>query len=313
MQDSEQVCGLLYDLARARNGQNCFITLNGVEVFLVQSPAGADHVLRRNARNYVKNMAWFRRTLGASRFSEDGEAWEARRALTQPAFNRFDREHAFAVATGRALVTLRALAEAGARGAQRLSDDALRDLTADILLRSFFGRSLAESGVDMRLLAEAMTFASEYSFIPEGETGRQFRDRLPELLRSRRQVLEMMRFFRSPALDGQPLAERLREADRERRAGMVLEHEMITFLAAGSEASAATIGWATWLLARYPQLQESLREEAPPSGARLSGRGRRCGGRIGEAGAMAPLRAVHQRNAAAFPGDADLGAAAAGR
>lgn len=83
---------MLYELARTRNGESLFIVLNGIEVLLVQSPADTDYVLRLTARNSDRNMLWFRRTLGASRFSDNTARWEQRRQLTQPAYNRFNRQ-----------------------------------------------------------------------------------------------------------------------------------------------------------------------------------------------------------------------------
>ena len=84
MDQSSQICARLYDLAKTRNAENVMLDLNGVPVLLVHRLEDADHILRTNAGNYKKNMKWFRQALGASRFSEDGKAWEIRRELTQP-------------------------------------------------------------------------------------------------------------------------------------------------------------------------------------------------------------------------------------
>lgn len=64
---SEDICHLLYSLARERNGQNVWLELNDVPTLIVQNAADADYVLRRNYVNYEKNMVLVQ--TGAGRFA----------------------------------------------------------------------------------------------------------------------------------------------------------------------------------------------------------------------------------------------------
>src|SRR5215208_8042556 len=96
--DASAFCDLLYRLAVAHPGENVELELSGVPVLVVQNLDDANHILRSNAANYRKNLNWFRQALGASRLTEDGEAWRVRRDASQEFLTRFDREKAFAIA-----------------------------------------------------------------------------------------------------------------------------------------------------------------------------------------------------------------------
>jgi cytochrome P450 len=276
MNRPSEICARLYDLARSHNGRNVTLTLNDVDVLVLQRIEEADHVLRRNAGNYRKNMAWFRQTLGPSRFSEDGRAWEIRKVLTHAYFTKFDRERATAIALRHAQATLRDLAEDSAT-TERLNDDRLRVMTTSVLVDQFLGIDFAETGIDIGLLTQLMECASEYSFVPQGGTARIYRDTMVHLPELRRRVLATLGCFRRPEVPRSALLDGLLVADARKSDRVVLEHEMVTFLAAGAETSAATMSWACYLLARHPALQERLRAavlaawgEGEPGWAQLS-------------------------------------------
>lgn len=274
---SSQICAKLYDLAKMHNGENVVIDLSGVEVLIIQRVEEADHILRLNASNYRKNMAWFRQTLGASRFSEDGRAWEIRRSLTQSYFTKFDRELTFNLAEQYAQSALAALS-AKANLSPTMSDDTLRTMTASVLVDNFFGIKLDDTGIDLSLLAQLMEYGSEYSFVPRGKTPELYRQTLMLLPELRRRVLDGLGYFRRGNAPKTALLDGLLEADARVQDRVVLEHELMTFMAAGAETSAATMSWACYLLAKHPDIQERLRviaqafwQSEAPSWKKLAG------------------------------------------
>lgn len=258
---SSRICSLLYDLAETRNGHNASLDLNGVPVLVIQRFEDADHILRRNAANYRKNMAWFRQALGASRFSEDGRAWEIRRDLTQVYFSKFDRQRTFELSLLYAGSAIEKLISNSDKGSLTIDDDILREMTASVLVENFFEVKLDETGVDLTVLAELMELGSEYSFVPAGKTGSIYQNQLSSLPTLRRRVLETMQFFRSENMPTSPIFRSMMQADRDTSNNIVLEHELMTFLAAGAETSAATMGWACYLLAKNQSLQDQLRHQ----------------------------------------------------
>lgn len=259
---SNAFCNKLYKLAREQNGKNVWLDINGVSVLVIQNLEDADQVLRRNYDNYHKNMAWFRQALGASRFSENGKAWEVRRDLTQEYFTHFDRENTCKLACHHAHLTLEELARDSACGQATINDNTLRKMATCVLIENFFGISLEDAGIDISNLARLMEYGSEYSFVPEGQTSALYKERLAELPELRRQVLKDLAPIRQGKFPPNPLLEGILAADKDPNSNIVLEHELLTFFAAGAETTAATVGWACYLLARYPEMQKQLREEA---------------------------------------------------
>ena len=232
---SSEICGQLYELAKNENGRNVELTLNEVSVLLIQNREDADYVLRRNVGNYRKNMSWFRKVLGASRFSEDGKEWEARRDLTQPYLNKFDRQQTFALSATYARQALAKMIAHSQAGAQTIDDRVLREMTASVLVENFFGIPFSQTGVDLGLLAELIEFGSEYAFVPAGKTKDLYQDRLAALPELRRRVLANLSIFRSGKLPANPMLEGMLAADADPSSSFVFEHELITFLAAGAD------------------------------------------------------------------------------
>jgi len=258
-----EVANWLYELAREHNGENLWVDIKGSPMLLVQRLQEADQVLRLNAANYQKNMHWFRHMLGPSRFSEDGHAWEIRRELTQRYLAKFDREQTFTLALQQAQTTVRELADDSASGAEHLSESKLRRLVLSVLVENFFDVPLSETGVDLDHLANIMDFVSEYVFVPTAGNllNHQRLSLLPTL---RRQIFEDFRRFRDNTLPSSPMLDSLLAADQDPANNIQLEHELLTFFTIGADTTAAAVGWACYLLARYPDLQQQLREALAP-------------------------------------------------
>jgi len=259
MERSSDICNRLYELAKSHNGRNVDLDLNGVRVLVIQRLEDAEHVLRQNAGNYRKNLNWYRQMLGSSRFSEDGTAWKMRRDLTQPYFSKFDRERTFRLAAAYGRATLDKMIARSASGLSTLDDDISREMMCSIFIESFFEVKLSDTPIDLGLIAKLVERGSEYSFVPAGQTKALYSDRLAQLPELRRQVLASMQVFRGDTVPETPMLEGMRAADRDPGTGIVLEHELLTCLASGTENSATTIGWMCYVLAAHPQLQEELR------------------------------------------------------
>lgn len=80
----------------------------------------------------------------------------------------------------------------------------------------------------------------------------------------RRQIFTDFERFRSNSLPNSPLLAGLLAADSDPSNNIQLEHELLTFFSAGADTTAAAVGWACYLLARDPQLQETLRAAVLP-------------------------------------------------
>jgi len=134
-------------------------------------------------------------------------------------------------------------------------------MAVSVFLPLFFDMNLKEAGIDMEDLARMMEYGSEYAFVPSGETMVRYKKTLGQLPGLRRKILAQMEKFRMIDAPEQSLLGRLQNADRDETQNFVQEHELISLLAAGTETTASSMGWACYLLARNPDIQESLRQE----------------------------------------------------
>jgi len=258
---ADEICSQLYALAKDHNGQDVDILLSGVPVLILQRHESVDHVLCASADRYRKNMVWFRQALGASRFSEDGEAWMLRRDLTHSYFTHFDRERACALARCHAEVAVRRMLFDTSGGAATIDDRALRTMAVSVLVENFFNIPFVDTGVDLDHISEMMEYGSAYSFVPAGMTEAMYSEGARRLPALRREVLRELSIFRHGAIPVGPMLAKMLAADADPANDIVLEHELLTFFAAGAETSAATMGWACYLLAKHPAVQEAIRAE----------------------------------------------------
>ena len=263
--DSSAVCNDLYLLARRRPGKTIRRSYNGHPVLLVQEPRDVQHILKNQVSNWPKNMAWLRQALGRSRVSENDGAWRLRRGLTQPHFNRYD------VAGTQSVVCslfkshfsdwLLVTQETGC-----LPDALLRRLTLGIMTQVLLDTDLASTGIEPAHLLNLLELGSEFAFVPPGQLDQTKRkQRLRELNRAKAHVMRDLAVFRTPPFCNKPVIHEILVAEAQTRNTedpVVMEQELITLFAAGSEANAASLGWACHLLAQHGDIQERLRDEA---------------------------------------------------
>ena len=262
--NSSGVCNELYQLARSQPGQTVARSYNGHPVLLVQDPADAQHILRQNVDNWPKNMAWLRQAMGKSRVSENDEAWLLRRGLTQPAFNRYDV--ALTVASSQqALRELLPTLMETTQATGRLPDMLLRRMTVQIMTRVLLDTTLEEAEIQPEYLLALLDLGSEFAFVPPGQLDdRARRQRIAQLNAAKSRVMRDLAVFRQPPLSAKSVVRELLAMEAQTAGSadhVVMEQELITLFAAGSETNAASFGWACHLLAQHPDLQEQLRTD----------------------------------------------------
>lgn len=259
MTEASDVCAFLYKMADERNGENFFTDINGENVLIVQNYDDAQHILKTEASKYRKNMVWLRQVIGPSRVSEDNQSWEFRRDISQKYLNKFDREAAFLIAAKQGRKALKLLSEQS-KTSDRLDDRTLLKMTANTLIESFFDETLLVSDEGLTAVSELMEIGSAYSFLPTGMANNLYRAYLMRLPSLRREALRALGAFRSAAVRG--LLEDMSSPPKATDFNFHMEHELIAFLAAGSETSAASMSWICYLLAKNPEIQKELARRA---------------------------------------------------
>jgi cytochrome P450 len=238
---------------------------------LVSSPAGANHVLAENNRNYGKQTPGYRNlrhVLGNGLLTAEGDFWKRQRRIAQPAFHR-QRIAGF----GRTMV--KAAEDAAASFERRrgqivdMHQEMMR-LTLRIVGETLLGHDPTEAADEVGgalafLLAIAnKRIARVIDVSPKLPT--------PENLRFRRAlaklnavVLRMITERRNNPGDRCDLLSMLIEArDEETGEGMddrQLRDEAMTIFLAGHETTANALTFSWLLLSRFPAALRDLRAE----------------------------------------------------
>ena len=237
------------DRSRRAHGDIFSTTLYGSNVYVVTSPAYADHVLRRNYQNYRKGLAIKRVEilLGRGLMASEGALWKTQRRMIQPAFQH--------KTLARFLDSIDA---ATARLQKRWTDAAQRqqnvNVTQDvshvileIVLRTIFGP-------DYDQIAEPFSLVSD-------DTGRDLR--FAEKFRALGGLIIDLKAHRREGEDdflGMLMAARDRDSG-EPMSDAQLVNEVLTLIVAGHETTAGTLAWVWYLLSQHPEADERLAAE----------------------------------------------------
>ena len=237
---------------------------------LVSSPAGVNHILAENNKNYGKQTrgyAALRYVLGNGLLTSEGDFWKRQRRIAQPAFHR-QRIAGFASAM------VRVAEECSEKLAQS------RGQTVDVhhemmrLTLRIVGETLL--GYDPSRDADEVgdTLAHLLAIVNERTTRVIFfaRPRLPtpENLRLRRAVARLdeivLRIIaerrKSRGDDLLSMLMEARDADTgEAMDDRQLRDEAMTIFLAGHETTANALAWTWLLLSRYPAAGRELRAE----------------------------------------------------
>jgi len=263
----------LRDLQRTYGDYVRIPTVPGYDVYLLSDPAAVEHVLVRNYKNYRKPeflIGPIRLLLGNGLFSSEGDLWLRQRRMSQPAFVRGS---VVRVAAGMTEAVERLTKEWEAAPDGRTLDVAseMMRLVLEIAGATLFGADLATCA-DAVAAAERDIFALvRYKMDNPLSAPLWFPTRFNRAYRSARRLLDgvVQRLIESRRESGSAgndlLSMLLAARDEESGAGMPddqLRDEVLTLLFAGHDTTASGLSWSWYLLARHPQVQEALHDEA---------------------------------------------------
>ncbi|HEY0708882.1 MAG TPA: cytochrome P450 [Polyangia bacterium] len=255
-----------------RYGDVVGLSAGPLPVFVLRNPEHLHHVLVKNQSNYKKGLAYdgLRLLLGQGLVTSEGDLWRTQRRLMQPSFTPKAITQFFAMMVE---VTEQMLARWQQRGdVDLVIDDEMTGLTMSIISRALFGVDL---GTERNEVGEALREA--FAFIPKrtmNAVGIPLGFPLPSHLRFRRAMRTIDDFVRQMiaagrargAQQGDALISLLLAARDEEGGGSMseaqLHDEILTLFFAGFETTARTLTWAIYLLARHPEVQTRLRDEA---------------------------------------------------
>jgi cytochrome P450 len=249
------------------------------EIIVVSHPEGVRHVLTENAANYEKG-ALQRRVLGPmladGLLLTEGDVWRRARRILAPLFT--PARTLKMAARMEEVCRTRVEALRLEHGARVLNiDSEMSGLTFDILSATLFSDELDgdakgfEAALNRYLsvgarispldVVNAPTWIPRLGRLASGDTARFFERRVGALVARRRAKIEAgetapddlltaLLTARDEGEDGRGLD------DREVAANI------LTFILAGHETTARTLGWALHLISRSPEVAETLKAEA---------------------------------------------------
>jgi cytochrome P450 len=263
----------LLDLRRTYGGYVRIPTVPGYDIYLLADPAAVEHVLVKNYKNYRKPEFITEPVgllLGNGLFSSEGNFWLRQRRLAQPAFLRGT------------IVRLASPMTAAVEKLVQMWDTAADGRTLDIvaemmrLVLQIAGAALF--GADVAASADAIGAAERDIFALVGHKMNNplsaplwVPTRLNRAYRAAKSklddvVIRVIESRRRNGAAGNDLLDLLLAArDADSGTGMSdeqLRDEVLTLLFAGHDTTASGLSWAWYLLARHPEVQEALRDEA---------------------------------------------------
>jgi cytochrome P450 len=231
---------------------------NGRLAYFINDPEDVRRILVKRHARFDKGPGFERvkMLLGNGLIVSDGDIWRRSRTMIQPAFSR-QKVHALTdVMTDCAVTLEKRWSEVVAAGGTINITEETNRFALDLIVISTFGedaRPWVESDGNNPFEFLSRDSARDLSVVMRV---REVRHMLLELINTRRgrsheQHLDFMSMYLAARdKNGQPFS------DEE------LLDELITLVVAGFETSANTLNWAWYLLARHPDVEQRLIEEA---------------------------------------------------
>ena len=241
--------------------------------YLINEPEAVRRVLVTNARNYDKNTIQYRSLsllTGNGLLVASTEDWRRQRPLVQPAFHhetlQSTTEH-----VNRAVERLVGEWRRLAAGQVIDMDAAMMHLALEVVGHALFGMDLSQDasaltratleGLDV-VVARARVPITPPAWVPT-PGNRRMAAALGQLDRA---VLHMLASRRGrPAEGSSDMLDLLINARDDRGVGLTrreIRDQIVTFIVAGHETVASALTWTWALLARSPQVQDLLADEA---------------------------------------------------
>jgi cytochrome P450 len=221
----------------------------GSDVYVINAPEYAEHVLLRNWQNFLRKGQAVKRialSLGNGLISSNGPLWVKQRRMIQPAFTR-EAVAAMRDAIIRPNVALREKWKHAARSGSTVN--VTQDVSSTVLevtLLAIFGDDYDKVAPHFGIVAE------EFRDLQFAQTCNTLSKIIVQLAAERR---EQQRDARDM------LGSMMRARDREGGRPMPdaqLAREALTLVIAGHETTASVLNWIWYLLSRHPQVEARL-------------------------------------------------------
>ena len=233
---------------------------------MVSGAEGIGHVLKANAKNYVKsrNYAGLKFILGQGLLTSEGEFWKRQRRLAQPAFH-----HGRLVGFANTMARLSGEAVSSWRNGQLDVHAEMMRLTFRIVGATLFSTDVGAYADEIgQALDVALHWAQAYAeqvvrlppWVPTPANLR-FRRALATLDWIVYGIIAARRASGDDTGDLLAMLMNARDDAGEAMSDRQLRDEVMTIVLAGHETTANALAWALHLLARHPDVERRLQRE----------------------------------------------------
>ena len=228
------------------------------DTYVITHPDWVKRVLVSNHRNYTKGVGIdrVRVLLGNGIMTSEGERWRKQRRMLQSAFHRPKIESFFAIYYRQAVQLAERWLESARRGKAVNISQAMSETTLQVVLQALFSDDLVNLQKD--------TGGNPFALVSEDSNRDvRFAMKFRELGKLVVQVSEQRR--KAARYPPDLLTHCLLARDRssgEAMSDRQLVDEVLTFIVAGHETTAASLTWAWYLLAMHPDSLERVVQEA---------------------------------------------------
>lgn len=227
-------------------------SIYGADVYVVNAPQYADHVLLKNWQNYPKGQAIKRIALllGNGLMVSKGELWMRQRRMMQPAFNRHALAPLAPIITTANERLLQKWEQAAVSGNHINATRDISLMILEIVLRTIFGDDYDRVAPQFQVVSDEAARNLEFAiaFTSLGKI-----------------IVEIAENRRREGRNGTDFLGLLMQArDRDSGEGMSdsqLSKEIMTLIVAGHETTASTLNWVWYLLAQNPDVERKLAVE----------------------------------------------------
>jgi cytochrome P450 len=256
------------------------VRIPGLNLFFVKIPDLVKDVLVTNSASYPKHEMIDRALkplLGSSIFTTNGKVWERQRRMLDPAFGQAKLKDVFPLMQGGSNSLLSRMDKIPDGGEVDIEIE-MTHVTADIILRTILSESL-ESETAVMIFEAFSEFQEKASlmiqlgfikvplwlaprtYIIWKRKGREIRELLTKTIRKRYDAHQ-----RGEAASHQDILQSLLEIrDPDNGSAFTFEElvdQVAMLFLAGHETSASALSWTLFLIAKCPDIQERLHQEA---------------------------------------------------
>jgi cytochrome P450 len=253
-----------------QHGDIYSMKLGPLDLVIINHPDFAQHILRDNARNYVKGGALneaARGILGNGLVMSEGDYWRKQRRMMQP---QFHRQYLASITD----LMSEAIEEimgnwdslAGSGEAQNVST-LFAEVTMNVIMKTMFGRSIDPE--EIKLASDAFNYALRY-LMQDAVTGKfpawlpvpgrkQYHEALAKIDAFVYGIIKQRR--ENPTVSYDIISMMMQMVDDETNEVMSdkeIRDEVVTIFLAGYETTALAMSWGAYALSQEQSVQEKL-------------------------------------------------------